>query len=340
MRKRTQAVVSILLVAGLALPASPAGAVNEYLCDSVPPSGFEDVTGNPFEAYIDCLVYYGVTSGTGPNTYTPAAAVERWQMAIFLQNLWAALAIIPLSGNDQGFNDLDGLDADAETAINQTAQLSITTGVAPGLFGPFEAVSRWQMALFLARFAAAAGVRLPTPAPSGFTDISGLSTEAQNAISIVKTLGITTGTSATTYSPNASVTRDQMAAFLVRTLQAAWFLATSDFTESCVPDSEGVERCTGSGSYLAGVPLRFRHGWFIELPADTADIDAPNTTITFLIDGDVQVATEISLTVSGARYRRWEVALTQGLSGTHQLESRYFLAGDLVAVDTVTVTFD
>jgi hypothetical protein len=232
------------------------------------------------------------------------------------------------------------LDADAEIAINQTAQLSITTGVAPGLYGPFNPVPRWQMALFLARFAAAAGVRLPAPAPTGFTDISGLSTEAQNAISIVKTLGITTGTSATTYSPNANVTRDQMAAFLVRTLQSAWFLATSDFTESCLDDSQGVERCTGSGTYLAGVPLRFRHGWFIELPADTADIDAANTTITFLIDGDVRASTEISLTVSGARYRRWEVVLAQGLSGTHQLESQYYLAGDLVAVDTVTVTFE
>lgn len=338
MRKRM--LISLTLVLALLPLANPAAAVNEYLCDSVPPSGFDDVAGTPFESFIDCLVYYAVTSGTSTTTYSPSAPVERWQMAVFMQNLWATLAIVPLSGSDQGFTDIESLSEEAITAINQTAQLSITSGVAPGLYGPFSPVPRWQMALFLSRFAAAAGLNLPTPSPTGFTDISGLSAEAQNAISIVKSLGITTGTSATTYSPNTTVTRDQMAAFLIRTMQATWFLATSVFTESCTEDAEGVERCTGSGGYIASVPLRFQHGWFVELPADTSDIDAVNTTVHFLLDGSMQASTETPLTLAGAKYRRWEVLIPAGLSGTHQLEARFFLEGKLIAVDSVTVTFD
>lgn len=338
MRKRLP--ISLVLILALLLPAGQAVAVNEYLCSSVPPSGFDDVAGNPFESYVDCLVYYGITSGTSPTTYSPAAPVERWQMAVFMQNLWAALAIVPLSGTDQGFADIGSLGDEAVIAINQTAQLSITSGVAPGLYGPTGPVPRWQMALFLSRFASAAGLRLPTPGSTGFTDIGDLSAEAQNAISIVKSLGITTGTSATTYSPDTTVTRDQMAAFLIRTMQATWFLATSDFTDSCVDDAAGVLRCTGSGSYPAGVPLRFQHGWFVELPADTSDIDAVDTTIQFLLDGSMQASTELPLTLSGAKYRRWEVLIPGGLSGIHQLEARFFLDGTLVAVDSVTVTFD
>ncbi|HZJ02824.1 MAG TPA: S-layer homology domain-containing protein [Thermoleophilia bacterium] len=51
----------------------------------------------------------------------------------------------------------------------------------------------------------------------GFTDIGALGQEAQDAIALLYTLGVTKGTTATNYSPAASVTRRDMASFLVRT---------------------------------------------------------------------------------------------------------------------------
>lgn len=333
-------VIPLALVLLLAIPASPAGAVNEYICEGVPSAGFTDVApGGPYDAYIDCLVYYGITSGTGPSTYGPAQNVERWQMALFLQNVWKALAIVPLTGTDQGFTDLGSLSSTAQIAINQTAQESVTTGVTPNQFAPFLAVTRWQMAIFLARFARATGLRLPAPAASGFTDIAGLSVEARDSISIVKTLGITTGTSATTFSPNEVVTREQMAAFLIRTLQATWFIATTDFVDTCAEDAEGVERCTGSGEYVSGVPLRFVHGWFVELPGDTSGLDHPGTTVQLYIDGVLKISTEVAVSLSGAKYRNWEVVVSGGLSGSHLIEARFFSEGVLTAVESATVTF-
>ena len=55
---------------------------------------------------------------------------------------------------------------------------------------------------------------------AGFADVEGLDPESVAAIDCVAHYGITKGTSATTYSPAALVTRSQMARFLVRTAAA------------------------------------------------------------------------------------------------------------------------
>ena len=333
--------LTVMLIAlALLLPASPAGAVNEILCVAAPSSAFTDVpVSSSFKPFIDCLVFWEITTGTSPTTFSPGTPVERWQMALFLERLWA-LSGVPLSGIDQGFTDIGLLTPEAQTAINQAAQLSVTTGVAPGLYGPYEPVTRWQMAIFLTRFVRATRLVLPAPSPTGFVDIGGLSVEAQDAIAIVKSLGITTGTSATTYSPSDAVTREQMAAFLTRTLQATWSIGAGNFSDSCVTNSEGVVLCTGSGSWFTGVPLRFQHTWYIELPADLSEFDHPGTTIQFSIDGVIQPAAEVAVTLAGAKYRSWEVLIPGGLSGQHVLEARAISAGVLRFVDTVTITFE
>jgi hypothetical protein len=105
--------------------------------------------------------------------------------------------------------------------INCLAALQITTGTSSTTYSPLQAVSRWQMAIFLVRTATALGVAVPAPVPQGFGDLGGLSQEAVDAINQVKQLGITTGTSATTYAPNEGVSRWQMALFLTRLYTAA-----------------------------------------------------------------------------------------------------------------------
>lgn len=55
---------------------------------------------------------------------------------------------------------------------------------------------------------------------SGFTDTAGLPVDVQAAINCMAYLRIARGTSPTTFSPNATVTRWQMALFLTRTLTA------------------------------------------------------------------------------------------------------------------------
>jgi hypothetical protein len=57
-----------------------------------------------------------------------------------------------------------------------------------------------------------------------FTDIGSLPAEFQDSIAALRASNITTGTTATTFSPNGNVTRAQMAVFLARALGLHWDL--------------------------------------------------------------------------------------------------------------------
>jgi hypothetical protein len=65
--------------------------------------------------------------------------------------------------------------------------------------------------------------------PNRFVDVSAASF-ALNDIGCIRLLGITTGTSPTTYSPASTVTREQMAAFLGRLWRALGSSCSSDPT--------------------------------------------------------------------------------------------------------------
>ena len=112
-----------------------------------------------------------------------------------------------------GFEDTVGLAA--EDQINCLGHYGITQGRSPTMFAPRESVLRWQMALFMARAASAAGIVLENPAEDqGFTDIGAVSEEAQNAINGLAKMGIMAGVSQTQFSPNSAVTRGSMANIL------------------------------------------------------------------------------------------------------------------------------
>ena len=112
-----------------------------------------------------------------------------------------------------GFEDTVG--SFAEDEINCLGHYGITRGRTATSFAPAESVLRWQMALFLARAAGAAGIVLERPAQDqGFTDIAAVSEEARNAINGLAKAGIMPGTSATAFQPNIAVTRGSMADIL------------------------------------------------------------------------------------------------------------------------------
>ena len=122
-------------------------------------------------------------------------------------------ACVGAATESAGFEDT--VDIGAEDAINCLAHYGITTGRSETMYAPGESVLRWQMALFLARAAMAAGIVLENPAEDqGFTDIGAVSEEAQNAINGLAKEGIMPGVTQTTFSPNSSVNRGSMAMLL------------------------------------------------------------------------------------------------------------------------------
>jgi len=93
-------------------------------------------------------------------------------------------------------------------------QLGVTTGTGSSTYAPGNAVTRAQMAAFLARFyTIVTGLECQGNTP--FVDVPSGAYYTE-AVGCIYQLGITTGTSATTYAPGMVVTRAQMAAFLAR----------------------------------------------------------------------------------------------------------------------------
>ena len=126
----------------------------------------------------------------------------------------ASYLACPASANipSAGFSDT------TDSAVDCLKYYGIVNGTTDTTYSPADSVTRWQMALFLTRTLDVANTTLPTGADQGFTDISGKSAEIQLAINQLKQLGITTGTTATTYSPDSNVSRQEMALFIERTL--------------------------------------------------------------------------------------------------------------------------
>jgi hypothetical protein len=96
------------------------------------------------------------------------------------------------------------------------------------------------MALFLVRQVADHGVAIPAAANQGYTDIGALPASTQDAINQVTQLGISKGTSTTTFSPNDGVTRWQMALFIYRTGLAASVTFSSNTAHNEFADIGGL----------------------------------------------------------------------------------------------------
>ena len=96
-------------------------------------------------------------------------------------------------------------------AVNWALENDITGGTSSVTFSPFSNCNRGQAVTFLWR---AAG-KPYAETESTFTDVSPESYYAQ-AVSWAAAEGITSGTTATTFSPEATVTRGQMVTFLFR----------------------------------------------------------------------------------------------------------------------------
>jgi glucose/arabinose dehydrogenase len=166
---------------------------------------FSDIASSTFLDDIHWLFYQGITAGCGGGKFCPRSAVTRVQMAQFLVR---AFNYPPATGGDH-FTDDNGIVG--ESSINALFEAGITGGCAPNLFCPTRPVTRAQMAIFLVN-----ALNLPPTAIDYFDDDDGKTGEG--AINSLAEAGLTGGCGTRKYCPSASVTREQMAAFLHRAL--------------------------------------------------------------------------------------------------------------------------
>ncbi|MBK9208848.1 MAG: S-layer homology domain-containing protein [Anaerolineales bacterium] len=178
---------------------------------------FDDV---PFDywanSYIERLYKAGVTGGCGTGIYCPDATVTRAQMAVFLlKGMHGSSYTPPAVGVSTGFGDV-ATDYWAAAWIKQLAAEGVTSGCGNGNYCPDSVVTRAQMAIFLLK--ARNGSSYTPPAVGVSTGFNDVATDAFGAAFIKQLVadGITAGCGNSNYCPNDSVTRAQMAVFLVR----------------------------------------------------------------------------------------------------------------------------
>jgi hypothetical protein len=166
------------------------------------PGCFADIQRSQFEPEIEWLVTSEITVGCGASNFCPTRGVNRGQMASFL----ARALHLPVAGADYFTDDAGSI---YEGDINRVAAAGITGGCGTASYCPGGITTRGQMATFLTR-----GLALPGSTTDFFGDDTGSIHE--HDINAVALAGITQGCTVGAFCPDATVIREQMAAFLYR----------------------------------------------------------------------------------------------------------------------------
>ena len=186
--------------------------------DADNPKDTEETTKNPFldvpngAYYADAVLWAvknGITGGTSATTFAPDAPCTRAQAVTLL---WRAAGSPAPKNTEMPFTDVPA-DSYYAQAVLWAVENGITGGTSENTFSPDANCSRGQIVAFLWRSKQSPAIATANP----FVDVDA---EAyyHNAVLWAAGEGITGGTSASTFSPNAACTRAQIVTFLYRAL--------------------------------------------------------------------------------------------------------------------------
>ena len=172
-----------------------------------PQANFTDVAAGSY-CYdaVQWAVANGITNGTDATHFSPNAGCTRGQVVTFL---WRA-AGEPTVGGNVGFVDV-APGSYCYEAVKWAVANGITNGTDATHFSPNETCTRGQVVTFMYRAEGEPAVG----GSNGFVDVAAGS-YCYNAVQWAVANGITKGTDATHFSPNATCTRGQVVTFLYR----------------------------------------------------------------------------------------------------------------------------
>lgn len=190
--------------------------------------------------FIETMLHRGITAGCGSGNYCPAADVSRLAMAVFLSASMVGGDQVPYSGDVAGMGhyecDTEGVslfgDIEPESGacrfVHFLALEGITSGCGGGNYCPWDPVTRWQMAVFLATAMAGGGDNVPVSGTvPGMGDYNCVAEGGSSVfgdvppgdggcryIHYIAAEGVTSGCGGGNYCPAELVSRAQMAVFL------------------------------------------------------------------------------------------------------------------------------
>ena len=183
-------------------------ALEAHTCYAKAP--FTDVKDSAY--YNDAMLWAinsnpQVTNGTSATTFSPDDTSTRAEVVTFL---WRTQGCPEPTNTDNPFTDVKE-DAYYYQAVLWAAENGITAGTSATTFSPDEGCTRAQVVTFLWRMEYAP---VPASPDNPFTDVTG--SYYYTAVLWAMENKITVGTSATTFSPDATCTRGQIVTFLCR----------------------------------------------------------------------------------------------------------------------------
>jgi hypothetical protein len=204
------ALLSLLLIGSL-VPAAQAGDINKVS----PIMLFQDIPQGAY--YWDAVSWAlenGVTEGVDLYHFDPDGVCTRGQIVTFL---WRAAGSPAPASYQSPFADVTA-NAYYYEAVLWAYEQGIVTLDDGSLFRPALPCTRALTVTYLWRYTGALVAK--TRSSISFTDVPETSA-CYDAVSWAVEQGITSGTSDTTFSPRAVVTRCQAVTFLFRNLRAA-----------------------------------------------------------------------------------------------------------------------
>ena len=170
---------------------------------------FTDVTSaSPYYEGILWAVDQDITNGTTATTFAPANACTRAQIVTFL---WRAAGSPEPTLTEQQYKDVTNTNAYYYKALLWAAEQKMEAG---DTFRPDDPCTRMEAVYFM--WCAAGSPETEADLP--FTDVEA---ESDDCVAWAVEKGVTNGTTATTFSPDNSCTRGQIATFLYRAANAA-----------------------------------------------------------------------------------------------------------------------
>jgi hypothetical protein len=167
-------------------------------------AGFGDIeNGRYYTEAVQWMVDNAVTTGTSPTCFSPDRPVTRGQVAAFLHRMEGE----PSESPPHSFVDV--VATWQQDAVSWMFAEGITVGTSSTTYSPDDMLNRGELAALLHRLAGE-----PAATAHPFVDVG--SPWQQVPVAWMSETGITNGTSPTTFSPDLTVTRAQLTAFLHR----------------------------------------------------------------------------------------------------------------------------
>ena len=181
-----------------------------FMDDNTMLNFFVDVKASDY--FYDAVLWAaekGITGGTDSTHFTPGGICTRAQAVTFL---WRAAGSPAPKSTTMPFSDVPA-GSYYEQAVLWAVENGITKGTSDTTFSPNATCSRAQIVTFLWRSQKSPAAGSVNP----FTDVSADAYYADAVLWAVKE-SVTSGTTATTFSPNTNCTRAQIVTFIYRAM--------------------------------------------------------------------------------------------------------------------------